>query len=380
MLLFARADLAATDEPTAAHSDGVVLIADAVAQRLGLSGEQRELLRAAAAMHDIGKISVGAQILNKPGALDEREWAIVHRHTVEGERMLYAMPGMHDVAVLVRHAHERFDGTGYPDGLAGEQIPLLSRIVFCADAYDAIRSDRPYRAGRPRAEALAEVRAGAGSQFDPRVVQALHDAECRRRMTPPQRPVVWLALLLCLVSAGAGSAWVVDGEPARSSAEDPELSSPSPRADEQRAQRGRWLSPPRPVLPRPPAKRRDRSAAPSPSPSPSSSTGRRDPAQDPPPSTRSASRALDRRVRSAPDRYVAAGPRQPRDDVADVRPPTLPTDPQARRELVVAVTIDHLLRHPRSAEQQRRDRQKLAFVVALAKLAERRRASAPAPG
>lgn len=169
----AAAALEARDGGTATHSDDVVLLCDAVAGTLGVRGEQRAQLLAAAQLHDVGKVALPPEILLKPGPLTEVEWAEIHEHTITGERILASVPELDEVARIVRSSHERFDGTGYPDGLEGEDIPLASRIVFCADAFHAVRSDRPYRRGRSASKALAEVRRNAGTQFDPVVADAL---------------------------------------------------------------------------------------------------------------------------------------------------------------------------------------------------------------
>ncbi len=172
-LAMAVASLEARDRATAAHSDDVVTLCESIGTRLGLSDLQLDRLTAAAQLHDVGKLAMPTEILNKRGPLNDEEWEIIREHTVIGERMLRAVPEMGAVANMVRHSHERWDGSGYPDGLAGEEIPLASRIILCADAFHAIRSDRPYRPGRSADEALTEVRRYAGEQFDPRVVEAL---------------------------------------------------------------------------------------------------------------------------------------------------------------------------------------------------------------
>jgi HD-GYP domain-containing protein (c-di-GMP phosphodiesterase class II) len=127
----------------------------------------------AAEFHDIGKIAIPASILTKPSPLDEDEWVYMRRHTLIGERILRAAPGMEDVAVIVRSSHERLDGQGYPDGLTGAEIPLEARIVSVCDAFHAMISDRSYRLGMSVDDALAELERCAGSQFDPEVVQVL---------------------------------------------------------------------------------------------------------------------------------------------------------------------------------------------------------------
>ncbi len=172
-LAIATAALEARDPDTADHSQDVVLLCAAVADRLGIEGFEREHLLSAARLHDVGKVAVPHEILGKPDALDEAEWTVIRRHTITGERILQAVPELAPVAPIVRSAHERYDGNGYPDGLAGEDIPLASRVILCADAFHAIRSDRPYRAGRPVKEAVRELEAHAGTQFDPDVAAAL---------------------------------------------------------------------------------------------------------------------------------------------------------------------------------------------------------------
>jgi HD-GYP domain-containing protein (c-di-GMP phosphodiesterase class II) len=146
----------------------------AVADRLGLSARQRRSAELTALLHDVGKIRIPAEIINKPAALTADERAVINTHTIEGERMLERVGGLlGEVGRLVRSCHERWDGQGYPDGLAGEDIPLVARIVCCCDAYNAMTTDRPYRAALLAAEALAEVEQNAGTQFDPCVVEAL---------------------------------------------------------------------------------------------------------------------------------------------------------------------------------------------------------------
>jgi two-component system, cell cycle response regulator len=167
-----RAVLQVRDEDLGDHGADVAAMAIAVADCLELPGAERENVALAAQLHDVGKIGVPAEILDKPGALDDAEWEFVRRHTVIGERIVRSAPALADVAPLVRASHERFDGGGYPDGLAGESIPLGARIIAVCDSYDAMVTDRVYRPGRTPAEALAELRRCAGSQFDPRVVAA----------------------------------------------------------------------------------------------------------------------------------------------------------------------------------------------------------------
>lgn len=164
----------ADDGYTGEHSRGVVALCLEVAERLGLSAEQRRNLEFGALLHDVGKIAIPKEIINKPDKLDEREWQIIKTHTVEGQKMLDTVGGfMHEVGLIVRSHHERWDGGGYPDGIAGEQIPLESRIVSAADTWNAMRTDRSYRKRLPFNLAAEEMRAIAGSQLDPRVVDAL---------------------------------------------------------------------------------------------------------------------------------------------------------------------------------------------------------------
>jgi two-component system cell cycle response regulator len=155
------------------HLDDVAALALTVGRRMELNPEDLDVLVRAAEMHDVGKMAIPETIINKPGPLDEAEWAFMRSHTILGERILSAAPALIPVAKLVRSSHERWDGAGYPDGLAGDEIPLGSRIICACDAYDAIVSTRPYSAARSREEALAELARCAGSQFDPQVVQVL---------------------------------------------------------------------------------------------------------------------------------------------------------------------------------------------------------------
>jgi two-component system cell cycle response regulator len=154
------------------HLGGVANLAGAVGRQLGLEGEELEHVLVAAELHDVGKVAIPDAIINKPGPLDDDEWAFMRRHTLIGERIVAAAPALGAVAKLVRASHERWDGGGYPDATVGEDIPLGARIVAVCDAYDAIVADRPYRRGRGAAEAMAELRRCAGTQFDPTVVEA----------------------------------------------------------------------------------------------------------------------------------------------------------------------------------------------------------------
>jgi HD domain len=164
----------ADDAYTGSHSRGVVELSLTVSERLGLGAEQRRNVEFAALLHDVGKIAVPKEIINKPGPLDDDEWKIMHRHTIEGEAMLNRVGGvLAEVGRIVRSSHEHFDGSGYPDGLAGDEIPIEARIVTCCDAFSAMTTTRSYRKAMPVESAIAELRACAGHQFDPDVVTAL---------------------------------------------------------------------------------------------------------------------------------------------------------------------------------------------------------------
>jgi two-component system cell cycle response regulator len=154
------------------HMDHVADHAAATARELGLTGELVDEVARAAELHDIGKIAIPDGVLHKPGPLDDDEWALMRQHTIIGERILLAAPALKPVAALVRASHERWDGAGYPDRLAGDAIPLGARIVAVCDAYDAMTSDRTYRAALTPGAAIAELQRCAGSQFDPAVVDA----------------------------------------------------------------------------------------------------------------------------------------------------------------------------------------------------------------
>ena len=167
----------ADDAYTGSHSRDVVSLVLAVCDRLGLDARDRREAEFAALLHDVGKIKIPAEIINKPGPLDDEERALINTHTVEGERMLTQVGGiLGNVGHVVRSCHEDWDGSGYPDGLASEEIPLAARIVRCCDAFSAMTTDRPYRKARSVEEALDELRRCAGTDFDPRVVEALADS------------------------------------------------------------------------------------------------------------------------------------------------------------------------------------------------------------
>ena len=155
-----------------AHAAGVADLAQALARRLGLEETDVERTRLAGALHEVGKMAIPDAILEKPGPLTDDEWKFVRRHPLVGERILLGATALSFVAPLVRASAEHFDGTGYPDGLAGTSIPLPSRIVCVCDAFDAMTSQRPYGAALTIAAALAELQTNAGTQFDPVVVAA----------------------------------------------------------------------------------------------------------------------------------------------------------------------------------------------------------------
>jgi diguanylate cyclase (GGDEF)-like protein len=157
-------------ELTDHHAD-VSRLAVALGHELALDAEEIDVLRRAAEFHDIGKIAIPDEILRKPGPLDEIEWELMRKHTLVGERILGASPSMAPVARLVRSSHERWDGNGYPDRRAGEEIPLGARIIFVCDAFDAMLSERPYSTRHDQRGALAEIRRGAATQFDPHLVE-----------------------------------------------------------------------------------------------------------------------------------------------------------------------------------------------------------------
>jgi len=162
------------DNYTGSHSRSVVELSVAVAAELGLDARGRRNVEFGALLHDVGKVAIPKELINKPGPLNAREWTLVRTHTVEGQRMLEKIGGlMSEIGAVVRSSHERYDGGGYPDGLAGEAIPIESRIIFVCDAFNAMTTDRPYRAAMPIETAIAELEENAGGQFDPSVVRAV---------------------------------------------------------------------------------------------------------------------------------------------------------------------------------------------------------------
>jgi len=176
----------AKDVYTASHEQHVAELAERVALRLGTLPSRARDVRYAALLHDVGKVAVPSEILLKPGPLDEEEWVTMRSHSAAGGQLVERISAFSHLAPAVRAAHERWDGTGYPDALAGEDIPLAARIIAACDTYDAIVTDRPYRAAQTPEQAHAELIRVAGAQLDPQVVEALLE-----ELTPgytPQRP------------------------------------------------------------------------------------------------------------------------------------------------------------------------------------------------
>jgi putative nucleotidyltransferase with HDIG domain len=164
----------AEDNYTASHCRSVVELASAVAKELGLDHRMQQELEIAALLHDVGKITIPNEILNKPSKLTDEEFDLMKTHTVEGQALLDRVGGrLARVGEIVRSCHERWDGRGYPDGLCGEEIPVAARIVFCCDAYSAMTTDRPYRKAMSQEAAIEELRTNSGTQFEPRVVAAM---------------------------------------------------------------------------------------------------------------------------------------------------------------------------------------------------------------
>jgi HD-GYP domain-containing protein (c-di-GMP phosphodiesterase class II) len=162
--------IAHKDPYTRRHCEDNVRYVDMVADRLNLNAEETESLRKAALLHDVGKIAIPDQTLLKPGPLDSAEWQVMQQHVRFGEMIVKGIAQISDAIEPVATHHERYDGKGYPRGLKGEEIPLLGRILAVVDAYSAMTLDRPYRKALPQKEAIKELRKGAGTQFDPDVV------------------------------------------------------------------------------------------------------------------------------------------------------------------------------------------------------------------
>jgi len=169
------AAIEARDNYMHGHSEQVARLATGVALLLGLTSDAVERVGHGALLHDLGKLAIPQQILQKGGELDDSEWEVLAEHPVIGERILRRIPQLAPIAPIVRHEHEHWDGSGYPDGLAGGQIPIGSRIVLACDAYGAMTTERPYRAALTSAQAVDELRARSGTQFDPQIIVALLD-------------------------------------------------------------------------------------------------------------------------------------------------------------------------------------------------------------
>ncbi len=165
----------AKDDYTACHGSDVATLAEKVALRMGLSAKEAREVHYAAMLHDVGKIAVPSEILCKQGPLTEEEWVVMRTHTVVGAELVERIDAFAHLAPAVRWSHERIDGSGYPDGLAGAEIPLAARIVAACDTYDAIVTDRPYRPARTSEQAREELQRASGTQLDERVVAALLD-------------------------------------------------------------------------------------------------------------------------------------------------------------------------------------------------------------
>jgi two-component system cell cycle response regulator len=156
---------------------------------LGIEGDEASHLRHASALHDIGKVAIPDAIINKPEPLTDEEWAFIRRHTLIGERILAAAPALGGAAKLVCSSHEAWDGSGYPDALAGVEIPLGSRIIAVCDAFDAMISNRPYAPRKPLVFALEELRRCSGTHFDPTVVRVFQQVFADRAKPPTSAAV-----------------------------------------------------------------------------------------------------------------------------------------------------------------------------------------------
>src|SRR5215211_5199047 len=171
MLSVLRGAIEARDPYTRGHSARVTALAEAIARRLGWTEERLAALRVGGSLHDIGKLAVSDQVLCKEGRLDDRELAQIREHPKIGAKLLLRVAALREAIPYVLYHHERWDGTGYPSGRAGEEIPVEARVLAIADAFDAMTSDRPYRQALTREEALAEIERCAGTQFDPKIAR-----------------------------------------------------------------------------------------------------------------------------------------------------------------------------------------------------------------
>ncbi|NJK42659.1 MAG: HD-GYP domain-containing protein [Aquincola sp.] len=175
MLAFARA-IDANSPWTAGHSERVTRVALEIGRELQLAPAELDTLERGGLLHDIGKIAVPPSVLDKTGRLTEAEWVVMRRHPLVGCEILAPIPAFADALPIVRSHHERMDGTGYPDRLYGDDIPYLARVLAVADVFDALASNRPYRAGMTTADACAIIQKGSGPHFDPAIVHAFMDA------------------------------------------------------------------------------------------------------------------------------------------------------------------------------------------------------------
>ncbi len=164
------------DRTAEGHSQRVTRYCMAIGRVLGITGEEGLNLKYAAGLHDIGKVAISRKIINKLGKLTDGEFAIMKQHSTIALRILSKVDGLEDAAPMIKHHHERFDGKGYPDGLVGEDIPLGSRIIAVAEAFDILTSDVPWRDAMDQESALRELEACAGTQFDPAMVEAFREA------------------------------------------------------------------------------------------------------------------------------------------------------------------------------------------------------------
>ncbi len=175
------------------HVRSVSRMAGALGLAAGLQGEELNQVVRCAELHDIGKVAIPDAIIDHPGPLGEEEWALIRQHTVIGERILSVTPALRQVARLVRSSHERWDGDGYPDKIAGEQIPIGSRITLICDAFDAMTSERPYDPPRTPAAAIEELKRNAGTQFDPALVELFCEFVVPTLEPDPDTPVLEMA-------------------------------------------------------------------------------------------------------------------------------------------------------------------------------------------
>ncbi len=188
------------------HLVGVASLALAVGRRMGFTADDLDVLARAAEMHDVGKVAIPDDVLYKPRPLDELEWELMRTHTIIGERILSAAPALAEVAAIVRSTHERWDGGGYPDGLAAEEIPVSARVISICDAFDAMTQDRPYRSPRSQGAALAELRNCAGSQFDPTIVEYVCEEMSRSgHGSYTEAPGVQAPLTKSAITSGSGA-------------------------------------------------------------------------------------------------------------------------------------------------------------------------------